>query len=239
MRDENPIRTLGDYSKPSHEGYRNTIELPVGNNVVPLQSDIIWERTRLHLFQFSLYNQASNWLECFPAGSITTWEDLTTRFVMRHPNLLEFEEKAKSWLTHNYRKESPRGKVERRKNGGLTYDKGMLGMIRGKGHQKRSYERMEPWMDNEISFPSVPGCQLVDSPIILEALIEVFQVQRIYVNGESSLEVTYEHCFRNLGTKIKAKLKESRVPLVGFCEEVNYLMGVIDLNVIIRELDRL
>ncbi|GJS12323.1 hypothetical protein Tco_0369119 [Tanacetum coccineum] len=31
--DENPIRTLRDYSKPSHEGYRNTIELPVGNNV--------------------------------------------------------------------------------------------------------------------------------------------------------------------------------------------------------------
>ncbi|GKA18451.1 hypothetical protein Tco_0698366 [Tanacetum coccineum] len=27
MRDANPIRTLGDYSKPSHEGYRNTIEL--------------------------------------------------------------------------------------------------------------------------------------------------------------------------------------------------------------------
>ncbi|GJZ18272.1 zinc finger, CCHC-type containing protein, partial [Tanacetum coccineum] len=55
--DENPIRTLGDYSKPSHEGYRKTIELPVGNNV------------------------ASNWLERLPAGSITTWEDLTTRFL--------------------------------------------------------------------------------------------------------------------------------------------------------------
>ncbi|GJS87194.1 hypothetical protein Tco_0769830 [Tanacetum coccineum] len=39
--DANPIRTLGDYSKPSHEGYRNTIELPVGNNVVPLRSDNI------------------------------------------------------------------------------------------------------------------------------------------------------------------------------------------------------
>ncbi|GJV26074.1 zinc finger, CCHC-type containing protein [Tanacetum coccineum] len=34
MGDENPIRTLGDYSKPSHEGYRNTIELPAGNNRV-------------------------------------------------------------------------------------------------------------------------------------------------------------------------------------------------------------
>ncbi|GJR87344.1 hypothetical protein Tco_0211355 [Tanacetum coccineum] len=41
MGDENPIRTLGEYSKPSHEGYRNTIELPVGNNVVPLRSDTI------------------------------------------------------------------------------------------------------------------------------------------------------------------------------------------------------
>ncbi|GJR28639.1 zinc finger, CCHC-type containing protein [Tanacetum coccineum] len=117
-RDENPIRTLGDYSKPSHEGYRNTIELPEGNDVVPLRSDTIRlvqngcsfhglrfedpnqhlkdflklvdslnldgdnrERTRLRLFQFSLRDQASNWLERLPVGSITTWEDLTTRFL--------------------------------------------------------------------------------------------------------------------------------------------------------------
>ncbi|GJZ79726.1 reverse transcriptase domain-containing protein [Tanacetum coccineum] len=117
-RDENPIRTLGDYSKPSHEGYRNTIELLVGNNVVPLRSDTIRlvqngcsfhglrsedpnqhlkdflklvgslnldgenrERTCLRLFQFSLRDQASDWLERLPAGSITTWEDLTTRFL--------------------------------------------------------------------------------------------------------------------------------------------------------------
>nr|GEU88479.1 zinc finger, CCHC-type [Tanacetum cinerariifolium] len=118
MGDENPIRTLGDYSKPSHEGYKNTIELPVGNNVVSLRSDTIrlvqngcsfhelWfedpnrylkdflklvdsldldgenrERTRMRLYQFSLRDQASNWLEHLPAGSITTWEDLTTRFL--------------------------------------------------------------------------------------------------------------------------------------------------------------
>ncbi|GKA98880.1 hypothetical protein Tco_0826817 [Tanacetum coccineum] len=31
MGDENPIRTLEDYSKTSHEGYRNTIELPDPN----------------------------------------------------------------------------------------------------------------------------------------------------------------------------------------------------------------
>ncbi|GJY00174.1 MAK10-like protein [Tanacetum coccineum] len=118
MGDENPIRTLGDYSRPSHEGYRNTIKLPEGNNVVPLRSDTIRlvqngcsfhglrskdpnqhlkdflklvdsldldgenrERMRLCLFQFSLRNQASNWLERLPAGSISTWEDLNTRFL--------------------------------------------------------------------------------------------------------------------------------------------------------------
>ncbi|GJV33539.1 hypothetical protein Tco_1393939 [Tanacetum coccineum] len=100
----------------SHEGYKNTIELPVGNNVVPLRSDTIRlvqngcsfyglrfedpnqhlkdflkyvdsleldganrERMRLRLFKFSLRDQASNWLERLPAGSITTWEDLTTQ----------------------------------------------------------------------------------------------------------------------------------------------------------------
>ncbi|GJW03111.1 MAK10-like protein [Tanacetum coccineum] len=88
MGDENPIRTLGDYSKPSQRGYRNTIELPAGKNVDFLKLvdslDLDYEnreRTRLRLFQFSLRDQASNWLERLPAGSITTWEDLTTRFL--------------------------------------------------------------------------------------------------------------------------------------------------------------
>nr|GEZ13272.1 MAK10-like protein [Tanacetum cinerariifolium] len=33
MGDENHIRTFRDYSKPRHEGYMNTIELLIGNNV--------------------------------------------------------------------------------------------------------------------------------------------------------------------------------------------------------------
>ncbi|GJU16233.1 hypothetical protein Tco_1144199 [Tanacetum coccineum] len=45
--DTNPIHTLGDYSRPSHEGYRNTIELPKWKNVVPLRSDTI-RTAKLH-----------------------------------------------------------------------------------------------------------------------------------------------------------------------------------------------
>ncbi|GJS88390.1 zinc finger, CCHC-type containing protein [Tanacetum coccineum] len=83
MGDENPICTLGDYSKPSHKGYWNTTKLLVREQTVDsldLDGDNR-ERTRLRLFQFSLQDQASNWLERLPAGSITTWEDLTTRFL--------------------------------------------------------------------------------------------------------------------------------------------------------------
>ncbi|GJZ46655.1 zinc finger, CCHC-type containing protein [Tanacetum coccineum] len=87
---ENPIRTLRNYSKSSHEGYKNTIELPFEDpnqhlkdflklvDSLDLDGDNS-ERTRLRLFQFSLRDQASNWLERLPAGSITTWEDLATR----------------------------------------------------------------------------------------------------------------------------------------------------------------
>ncbi|GKC87423.1 zinc finger, CCHC-type containing protein [Tanacetum coccineum] len=36
---------------------------------------------RLRLFQFSLRDQASNWLKRLPVGSISTWADITTRFL--------------------------------------------------------------------------------------------------------------------------------------------------------------
>ena len=110
--------TLGEYSRPSHQCYRNTIELTQRADVTPLRSDTIRlvqsgcafhglrsedpnqhlkdflkivdsiyldvttrETTRLRLFQFSLRDQASQWLERLPAGSITSWDDLTTRFL--------------------------------------------------------------------------------------------------------------------------------------------------------------
>ncbi|GJR26349.1 zinc finger, CCHC-type containing protein [Tanacetum coccineum] len=44
--------------------------------------------TRLRLFCFSLRDQAINWLDRLPAGSISTWDDLTTRFLNRFKDLL-------------------------------------------------------------------------------------------------------------------------------------------------------
>ncbi|GJS23983.1 hypothetical protein Tco_0452615 [Tanacetum coccineum] len=60
MGDENPIRTHGDYSKPSYGGYQNTIELIEGNNVVPQRSDtiqLVQNRCSFHKLQSEDPNQ--------------------------------------------------------------------------------------------------------------------------------------------------------------------------------------
>ncbi|GKF88949.1 zinc finger, CCHC-type containing protein [Tanacetum coccineum] len=89
MGDENPIRTLGDYSKPSHEGYMNTIELPLGNNVVPLRSNtirLVQNACSFHGLRSKDPNQhLKDFLKLVDSldldGSITTWEDLITLFL--------------------------------------------------------------------------------------------------------------------------------------------------------------
>ncbi|GJW94250.1 hypothetical protein Tco_0173922 [Tanacetum coccineum] len=84
--------------RPSHDGYRNTIELPDGNNVVPLRSDTIRlvqngcsfyglrsEDPNQHLKDFlklvDLLDLDVANRERTRMRSISTWEDLTTCFL--------------------------------------------------------------------------------------------------------------------------------------------------------------
>ncbi|GJU54711.1 zinc finger, CCHC-type containing protein [Tanacetum coccineum] len=66
LRSEDPNQHLNDFLK-----LVDSLDLDVANR----------ERMRLRLFQLSLRDQASNWLERLRAGSISTWEDPTTRFL--------------------------------------------------------------------------------------------------------------------------------------------------------------
>ncbi|GJX27999.1 zinc finger, CCHC-type containing protein, partial [Tanacetum coccineum] len=81
LRFEDPNQHLKDFLK-----LVDSLNLDVANRertrLDSLDLDVAnRERTRLRLFQFSLHDQAGNWLERLPAGSISTWEDLTTRFL--------------------------------------------------------------------------------------------------------------------------------------------------------------
>ncbi|GJS21550.1 hypothetical protein Tco_0450182 [Tanacetum coccineum] len=81
MGDKNPIRTLGDYSKPSYEGYKNTIELSVGNNVCEIDradggklrnknADESWEIIKnLALYNHEGWNDTKEFVQPFKAIS--------------------------------------------------------------------------------------------------------------------------------------------------------------------------
>ncbi|GJR46832.1 MAK10-like protein [Tanacetum coccineum] len=66
LRSQDPNQHLKDFLK-----LVDLLDLDVANR----------QRTRLRLFQFYLRGQAINWLERLPVGSISTLEDLTTRFL--------------------------------------------------------------------------------------------------------------------------------------------------------------
>nr|GEV93448.1 hypothetical protein [Tanacetum cinerariifolium] len=90
----------------------------------------------------------------------------------------------------------------------------IIRMIRGNTNKKRPHEQSEQGTTTRYHFLS---CQ----------------------DGGSSSEVMYEHCFRNLRAETKAKLKESRTPLVGFSGEVSYTIGTINLSLTIGETGKL
>ncbi|GJS68131.1 reverse transcriptase domain-containing protein [Tanacetum coccineum] len=107
----------------------------------------------------------------------------------------------------------------------------VINMISERGNRKRSFEEGRSSLTDELTFLAIPRNQLMDERIILEGIIEGNQVQRILVDGGSSLEIMYKHCFINLNINIKSKLIRYRAPMVGFSRETHHPLGVIDLRV--------
>ncbi|GJT27483.1 reverse transcriptase domain-containing protein [Tanacetum coccineum] len=111
-------------------------------------------------------------------------------------------------------------------------------MIREGGNRKRSFEEERSGLTDELTFPVIPQNQLTDEPIILEGIIEGNQVRRILVEGESSSEIMYEHCFRNLDVSIRLRFKRCEIPMVGFLGETYHPLVIIDLRVTMGRVGR-
>ncbi|GJR81282.1 hypothetical protein Tco_0152067 [Tanacetum coccineum] len=80
-------------------------------------------------------------------------------------------------------------------------------MIRGGENRKRPFEGERSGLTDELAFLAIPRNRLTNEPIILEGMIEDHQVRRILVDGESSSEIMYEHCFKNLSFNIRSRLR--------------------------------
>ncbi|GJT10133.1 reverse transcriptase domain-containing protein [Tanacetum coccineum] len=101
-----------------------------------------------------------------------------------------------------------------------------------KDKKQKVREATESWMNVPISFPAIYSEDIFEEPLIVEEEVEGYLVRRVYVDEGSSIEVMFEHCFKNLNPKIKGRLKETRMDLVGFTGEVSKSLGKIELEAI-------
>ncbi|GKA97832.1 reverse transcriptase domain-containing protein [Tanacetum coccineum] len=86
----------------------------------------------------------------------------------------------------------------------------------------------------EIAFPSLLNVGSAD-PVIIKAYISGRQVNRVYLDGGSSCEVIYKHCFLKLKPSIRSLRVDSNTPLIGFSGEQSWPLGEIPLEITIGE----
>ncbi|GJZ07610.1 hypothetical protein Tco_0541403, partial [Tanacetum coccineum] len=71
----------------------------------------------------------------------------------------------------------------------------------------------------------------MNEPIILEGIVKGNRARRILVDGGSSSEIMYEHCFRNLDINVRSRLRRCKAPMIGFVGETYHHLGLISLRV--------
>ncbi|GKB19792.1 reverse transcriptase domain-containing protein [Tanacetum coccineum] len=83
----------------------------------------------------------------------------------------------------------------------------------------------------EISFLSLRNDEGAEGPLIIEAEVGGHQVHRMCIDGGSSFEILYEHCFNRLRPEIRNQMVPATTSLVGFSGEIKWPLGQITLLV--------
>ncbi|GKC42070.1 reverse transcriptase domain-containing protein [Tanacetum coccineum] len=87
----------------------------------------------------------------------------------------------------------------------------------------------------EIVFPPLTASKGTEGPLVIEAKISRHMVHRMYVDGGSSMEVLFEHCFNRLRPKIKSQMVPATTSLTGFSGETIWPIGQLKLLVTIGD----
>ncbi|GJX62779.1 hypothetical protein Tco_0295679 [Tanacetum coccineum] len=86
-------------------------------------------------------------------------------------------------------------------------------------------------MKEPIVFPPLFIEDASNEPLMIEAVMEGYLVRKVYVDQGASVEVMFEHCFKNLSPAMKSCLRSTQMDLVGFAGGVVKLLGKIKLEV--------
>ncbi|GKC09829.1 reverse transcriptase domain-containing protein [Tanacetum coccineum] len=84
-------------------------------------------------------------------------------------------------------------------------------------------------------FPSLTTISGTEGPLVIEAEIGGHMIHRMYVDGGSSTEVLYEHCFNRLRPEIKNQMVPATTSLTGFSGETIWPLGQLRFLVTIGD----
>ncbi|GKE94802.1 hypothetical protein Tco_1579657 [Tanacetum coccineum] len=104
----------------------------------------------------------------------------------------------------------------------------------GKLQFKKKTGRRKLWRSREVMFPPLQKISSAD-PVIIKAYMLGRQVNRVYLDGRSSCEVIYEHCFLKLKPSIRSLWIDSKVPLVDFSGEKSCPIREVPLEITVGE----
>nr|GEW01801.1 reverse transcriptase domain-containing protein [Tanacetum cinerariifolium] len=94
----------------------------------------------------------------------------------------------------------------------------------------QSFERVK-----EITFPPLAASSRTEGPLVIEAEMGEHMIHRMYVDGGSSMEILYEHCFNLLRPELKSQMVPATTSLTGFSGETIWPLGQLRLLVIIGD----
>nr|GEW46848.1 reverse transcriptase domain-containing protein [Tanacetum cinerariifolium] len=94
----------------------------------------------------------------------------------------------------------------------------------------QSFQRVK-----EITFSPLAASSETEGPLVIEAEMGKHMIHRMYVDGGSSMEILYEHCFNRLRPEIKSQIVPATTSLTSFSGETIWPLGQLRLLVIIGD----
>ncbi|GKD56637.1 reverse transcriptase domain-containing protein [Tanacetum coccineum] len=76
-----------------------------------------------------------------------------------------------------------------------------------------------------IAFPPLGEEDGMKGPMIIEAEMGGYFIHRMYMDGGSSSEIMYEHCFNRFCLEVRSQMVPAATPLVRFSGEIIWLLG--------------
>nr|GFB83220.1 reverse transcriptase domain-containing protein [Tanacetum cinerariifolium] len=138
-----------------------------------------------------------------------------------------------SHLIKELKKNNGKDQAKTAKKGETSRKDKPLAILMVQPWQKISRQRITQTFSPEsvISFPTLWEEDGTEGLMIIEAEMGGHCVHRIYVDGGSSSEILYEHCFSKFRLEIKNQLIPTNTPLVGFSGKIIWPLGKISLLV--------